>query len=219
MRTFFTFSVAFLFSISLVGQSLDPPPSILLDMNFEGPVDPGNAMLSAPTGDDTQWVNYDQDHKTGSCVKSPGITPKDWYWESDLGFEDPSTADNNAFTSCSYLTNVDWQNRNWLITAPVFIPDNTYWLCWRSLSYYGPDFMDGYHVLASTTTNLVNAFSDTLFKAAQTLTRLQVGSLDVNDTPFQKVISMPTVTRMRNTFSSIVNPTAFSTTANWSPTA
>lgn len=186
MRTFFTFSVAFLCSVSLIGQTLDPPPTVLLDMNFEGPTDPGNAMLNAPTGDDTQWVNFDQDHKTGSCVKSPGITPKDWYWESDLGFADPSTANNNAFTSCSYLTNDEWQNRNWLITAPVFIPDSTYWLCWRSLSYYGPDFMDGYHVLASHTSNLLGAFTDTLFSAAQTLTRLQLGSLDVFDYTFSE---------------------------------
>lgn len=181
MKAIYTFFAFLLFASALIGQTLDPPASILLTLNFEGTSDPADTMLNEPTGDDLHWVNYDQDHKTGLCVQSPGITPKAWYWESDLGAPNPSNANNNAFTSCSFLSNENYQNRNWLITAPVYVPDDTYWLCWRSLSYYGPDFMDGYHVLVSTSSNLTGAFSDTIFSAAQTVDRLQVGSLDLND--------------------------------------
>ncbi len=181
MRTFCTSSLVCLLALSLMGQSMDPSPKILLDLNFEGMSDPADTMLNEPTGDDTHWVNYDQDHKTGLCVAGPGLTPKAWYWESDLGAENPNQSNNNAFTSCSYLSNPNYTNRNWLITAPVYIPDDSYWLCWRSLSYYGPDFMDGYHVLTSTTTNLLPSFTDTLFSAAQTIDRFEVGSLDIND--------------------------------------
>lgn len=183
MRTFYAV-LATLFCISpLLGQSSGQALDTLLQHSFEGILDPADTMLNIPTGDDLHWINYDQDNKVGLCV-SNGQTPKGWYWESDLGFSDPNMADNYAFTSCSYLQSSNPQNRNWLITSPVHIPDDTYWLGWRSLSYYGPDFMDGYRVLVSTTTNFPEAFTDTLFSAAQTVARFQVGSLDLNDYVF-----------------------------------
>jgi len=166
-----------------MGQADDRSPDTLLQHSFEGLLDPADTMLNQPTGDDVHWVNYDQDNKTGLCV-SNGVTPKGWYWESDLGFIDPNMSNNDAFTSCSYLQSSNPQNRNWLITSPVYIPDSTYWLCWRSLSYYGPDFMDGYRVLVSTSSNLPAAFNDTLFSAAQTIVSPQNGSLDLNDYTF-----------------------------------
>lgn len=180
MRTLFTFSIPFLLVLPVFGQGNGPSIDTLLIHTFEGILDPADTMLSMPSGVDNHWVNYDQDNKVGLCV-SNGTTPKGWYWESDLGFSNPNMSDNDAFTSCSFLDSQNPQNRNWLITRPVFIPDDTYWLCWRSLSYYGPDFMDGYRVLVSTGTNLPNGFSDTLFSAAQTVARFQVGSLDLSD--------------------------------------
>ncbi len=181
MRTFCTFYATILLAAPIFGQAGDRSPDTLLQHTFQGLFDPADTMLNTPSGDDQHWVNYDQDNKKGLCVNN-GITPKGWYWEKDLGFNDPSMTDNFAFTSCSYLDpNSSLQNKNWLITSPVYIPDNTYWLCWRSLSYYGPDFMDGYHVLASTSTNLPNGFTDTLFSAAQTKARLQEGSLFLSD--------------------------------------
>lgn len=180
MRIFFTFFAALLLIVPVFGQSDRQASDTLLQHTFEGFLDPADTMLTAPTGNDHHWVNYDQDNKVGLCV-SNGPTPKGWYWESDLGFSDPNMADNYAFTSCSYLNSGSPQNRNWLITSPVYIPDDTYWLCWRSLSYYGPDFMDGYRVLVSTNGNLSAAFTDTLFSAAQTIDRFNIGSLDLND--------------------------------------
>ncbi|MFN0036670.1 MAG: T9SS type A sorting domain-containing protein [Saprospiraceae bacterium] len=180
MKAFFTFSATLLLAFPLIGQSNDPAPDTLLLHTFEGILDPADTMLAQPNGDDIHWVNYDQDNKTGLCV-SNGDTPKGWYWESDLGFVDPNMADNYAFTSCSYLQGGNPQNRNWLITSPVFIPDSSYSLSWRSLSYYGPDYMDGYRVLASIGTNFPADFNDTLFSAAQTILSLQSGSLELND--------------------------------------
>lgn len=182
MSTYSTFLASFLLSISLYGQQ-DQVQDTLLIHTFEGLLDPADSMLTAPTGEDIFWINYDQDGKEGRCV-NPGPTPSGWFWESDLGFVDPNMADNYAFTSCSYLASDYPQNYNWLITSPVYIPDNSYWLCWRSLSYYGPDFMDGYRVLVSTTTNFPEAFTDTLFSAAQTEKRFVVGSLNTNDYAF-----------------------------------
>lgn len=179
MKTFYIFSTGLLFALPVFGQVSSPSLDTILFHPFEGILDPADTMLTEPNGDDIHWVNYDQDNKVGACVGNGEETPKGWYWEKDLGFN--GSTDNDAFTSCSYLLSEFPQNRNWLITSPVFIPDETYWLCWRSLSYYGPDFMDGYHVLVSTSTNYPAAFSDTLFGAAQTIDRLQVGSLDVND--------------------------------------
>ncbi len=180
MKAFFTLFVALLLLPPAFGQTERQAPDTLLVQTFEGDIDPTDTMLTEPTGDDEQWVNHDQDNKKGLCVFN-GLTPKGWYWESDLGFSNPSMTENNAFTSCSYLDSGSPQNRNWLITSPVYIPDDTYWLCWRSLTYYGPDFMDGYHVLASTSTNLTAAFTDTLFSAAQTVESFQTGSLDLSD--------------------------------------
>ncbi len=172
--------MAIALSVRAYGQSPENAPDTLLQHSFEGMLDPADTMLTQPGGQDNHWVNYDQDNKTGLCV-STGPTPKGWYWESDLGFTNPNQANNDAFTSCSFLQSANPQNRNWLITTPIYIPDDTYWLCWRSLTYYGPDFMDGYKVLASTGSNLPASFSDTLFVAAQTVDRLVVGSLDLND--------------------------------------
>ncbi|MBL7807127.1 MAG: T9SS type A sorting domain-containing protein [Saprospiraceae bacterium] len=180
MKTQLLYLILLTSPLSAWGQSPENSPDTLLQHTFEGLLDPADTMLTQPGGADTHWVNYDQDNKTGLCV-STGQTPKGWYWESDLGFINPNQANNDAFTSCSYLQSANPQNRNWLITSPVFVPDDTYWLCWRSLTYYGPDFMDGYKVLASTGGNMPSSFTDTLFKAAQTIDRLVVGSLDLND--------------------------------------
>ncbi len=185
MKAFFTLFAVLLLLTPAFAQTERQAPDTLLQHTFEGILDPADTMLTEPTGDDQHWVNYDQDKLIGYCV-SNGLTPKGWYWESDLGFNDPTMANNDAFTSCSWLDSNSPQSRNWLITSPVYIPDDTYWLCWRSLSYYGPDIMDGYQVLASTSTNLTAAFTDTLFSAAQTTYAYQSGSLFLTDYEFSE---------------------------------
>lgn len=184
MRTFCTFLYLFAILPVLKAQHGELAPDTLLLHTFEGVLDPTDTMQLEPTGDDLTWINYDQDNKIGLCVESPGITPKGWYWESDLGVAPPSISENDAITSCSYLSNPNFRNRNWLITPPVFLPDDTYWLCWRSLTYYGPDLMDGYQVLLSGNTNLPADFTDTLFSVAATEESPLNGSLDLNDYVF-----------------------------------
>lgn len=184
MKTFCTLIFILHLTAPLISQTGGSAPDTLLLHTFEGFLDPTDTMQLEPTGDDHSWVNYDQDNKIGRCVEFPGITPKGWYWESDLGVPPPTIADNDAITSCSYLSNPTFRNSNWLITPPVFLPDDTYWLCWRSLTYYGPDLMDGYQVLLSNGPNLPVYFTDTLFSVAATEESPLTGSLDLDDYVF-----------------------------------
>jgi len=164
--------------VGLNGQFLGIPDTIL-SQPFT--VDPSDTMLVFPTGNDLQWVNWDADNLPTLCG-DPQPVPGAWYWESDLGgLSNPPV--NFAFTSCSFLTNSNQPNENWLITPPVFIPDSTTVLHWRSMAFEGPGYMDGYKVLISTSTNepFTGAFTDTIFVAAEMLDFLQPGSLDPDD--------------------------------------
>jgi Secretion system C-terminal sorting domain len=92
-------------------------------------------------------------------------------------------ANNYALTSCSWNNN-GVQSLNWLISPKLFIPDSTYRLFWKSLSYLGPNYVDGYKVLVSETNNIPenNVYLDTLFVAAETLIALgSSSSLNIND--------------------------------------
>lgn len=180
MKAFFTLMLVILAAFSLRAQVFSVPDT-LINENFE--TDPTSDMLPFPSGNDQEWINYDEDHLTGLCV-NPGSTPFGFWQEGDLG---APNSDNDAYTSCSYLVDPDVRNENWLITSPVTIPDSSYWLCWRSLSYYGPGFLDGYHVMVSTTTNdpTDGSFKDTLFSAAEMVFNSSpAGSLNVNDYVF-----------------------------------
>jgi hypothetical protein len=187
MKTFFTALLCFA-AFSLFGQSPENMTlEIIVSQNFEGDINPEDTMQNFPTGFDQVWVNYDADNKPGLCVQPPTPTPKGWYREGDFGILDTAGGVSNyAFTSCSYLNSANPQNNNWLILSPIHILDDAYWLSWRSLSYYGPDFMDGYKVLVSENSNLPSSgdFEDVLFQAAQTIASPQNGSLDVGDYVF-----------------------------------
>jgi hypothetical protein len=187
MKTFFT-ALFCLAAIGLFGQSPENTSfEIIVSQNFEGDINPEDTMQTFATGFDQVWVNYDADNKPGLCVQPPAPTPKGWYREGDFGIVDTTGgASNYAFTSCSYLNSANPQNNNWLILSPIHILDDAYWLSWRSLSYYGPDYMDGYQVLVSENSNLPSSgdFEDVLFQAAQTIASPQNGSLDVSDYTF-----------------------------------
>lgn len=183
MKTSFTALLFFAAIFALRAQPLFIQDT-LINEHFDQ--DPTPFMLSAPGGNDQDWVNYDADHLAGLCVDD-GPTPPAWYWEGDFGFPNPQQATNFALTSCSFLVNPNQKTGNWLITSPIAIPDASYWLCWRSLSYYGPGYLDGYKVLASTSSNVPesNAFSHTLFTAAEMLEDSQpTGSLNPDDYVF-----------------------------------
>lgn len=137
---------------------------------------PVGEMLNTPSGNDDEWVNYDQDEEVGFCVEN-GDTPLGWYVEIDYSFADPFATDNYCFTSCSYLSG-GVRNYNWLILPPIQIPDSTFRLNWRSLAFEGPAFTDGYRVLASTHSNLPASgdFSTELFRAAETIGPVDPGN-------------------------------------------
>ncbi len=169
---------------TLNAQSLAAPDTLIAEY-FE--TDPTPLMALIPSGDDQIWVNYDADGELSLCLEGPPPAPAGWLWDADLGSTNPQQSDNNAFTSCSYLTDPDIRNYNWLITKPVAIPDTTYNLYWRSLSFYGPGFLDGYKVLVSKTSNdpAMNVFTDTLFVAAEMIQNsVPSGSLNVEDYVF-----------------------------------
>lgn len=164
-----------LFTPGLFAQNLHPfqVRDTLLQANSQGSI----LLLEFPSGDDTDWVNYDYDGMPQTCYFNDPTFG--WYIAPDAG-EDEQTTDNFAFTSCSWLNesgqidpcDPENQNRNWLITPPIHLDGSHADLDWKSLSKYGPAFMDGYIVLASTTTNLIEAFTDTLFQAAQIIKQI-----------------------------------------------
>jgi len=158
------------------GATTSAQPSELEILLFE-PVmgDPLSLMLTAPTGADDVWVNFDMDEAIGFCVEGDD-TPLGWFVERDFGFPSPEETDNDAFTSCSYLSGAV-QNHNWLILPPIQIPDSSFQLCWRSLITEGPAYVDGYKVVASRTSNLPSSgdFTETLFTAAETIAQLTPG--------------------------------------------
>lgn len=156
-------------------------PDTLLLEDFS--IDPSNQMLDLPGGDDLLWVNYDQD----KLPTESNAYPQNWFWDID----DSDGKENGTFLSCSYLQNYMARNRNWLISSPVYIPDSTYWLCWRSMPFQGPRFLDGYQVMISTKSNRITDFlKDTIFRAAEMLSGPPLGSpldpLDLNNYTFSK---------------------------------
>lgn len=182
MKTFSTFC-SFLFLCAMASaQSGHLGPQTLIMETFA--TDPVPTMLPAPSGDDDLWVNYDVDQAPSQCV-SGEPTPQGWYFESDLGYLTPDQTSNYAFTSCSFLDLPPNQshNRNWLIIRHLFIPDTTYSLCWRSLAFQGPMYLDGYKVLASTASNdpSTGDFTDLLFEAAQMISPVnEIGPLELS---------------------------------------
>lgn len=133
---------------------------------YEGfQVDPFGAMALSPSGNDAGWVDHDED----------GITPNtgieaDKRWNHKQFFFMPLDSMTGEVNFCagsySFLENSANGNRNWLITPPITISNNTYTMHWRSAPSQLPRYMDGYLVLASTSGNLLPDFKDTLFQAA-----------------------------------------------------
>lgn len=169
---------------NLFGQSINAPDTIFHEYFIEDELPP---MLPFPNGDDLEWVNYDADQLPGLCVDPPDTTPFGWYLDRDFSVSSPSQTTNDAFTSCSFLESPFVPNANWLITSPIYLPDSSYWLGWRSLTYYGPGYHDGYKVLVSTTTNnpADNSFASIVFTAAEMVENsVPLGSLNIDDYVF-----------------------------------
>jgi len=118
------------------------------------------------TGNDTDWVNYDEDGLPTILGSSNSLQ---WYGGDAFvnAFDSITGITEHVALSLSYLEDFLPGNRNWLILPPLDITDDSYMLHWESAPSQMPRYMDGYEVLLSTTGNNVNTdFSESLFKAA-----------------------------------------------------
>lgn len=173
--------VAFLLlSYSLSGQN-----DTLFFMNFQ--VDPGleMAIFPEPGETDTIWVNYDEDG-----LPAASSYPSNFFY--DLDWTSPDTIDpadsSFVFISRSWLEGFDTSSSNWLISPAMYIADDMATLHWKSSSYQGPRYMDGYTVKiligsqdfsASTTT------VETVFQAAEMTAILSASGATVDLDSFQ----------------------------------
>ena len=157
----------------------------LLFENFQ--VNPFAAMDSMATGDNTNWVNFDQDGIETAFLTEES---KQWFWgENFVDPVDPNTGETNYIaTSLSFLQNSAPGNRNWMILPPMDITDDSYMLHWSSAPGQLPRFMDGYTVVLSTGGNdIATDFTNTLFDAAS----MDVITGDGNSTDFSNFTFTP----------------------------
>lgn len=123
--------------------------------------------LIFPNGNDTVWINLDED----GLANSSATTPQDWYITDYWGQDSvPVGVDTNLVAaSSSWLAGLIDGNRNWLITPPIYIDDDLASLHWKSAPYQGFRYMDGYSVYISTASNdpSTGDFGNPIFRAAQ----------------------------------------------------
>jgi hypothetical protein len=172
------FTLLLLLSGSLLFAQFSPNVTVwdtIFSANLEsnGPDEPINLEVSQPTGYDMTWINYDEDALAQTC----DTTTFGWYGRFESTF--PNESENYCFTSCSFLNGspdifpCGPKNRNWLIMPPITITGDNAQLDWKSASFYGPYWVDGYKVLVSTTNNFIESFTDTIFVAAEMVKPLQ----------------------------------------------
>jgi len=154
----------YLFGIVQLNAQMDT----LLYENFNAPFDyaedDSDGVAGFASGNDEIWVNFDQDG-----LPTAGGLPGNWYWDDEAFFEEDS-AQGGILVSRSWLDGFLPGNRNWLITPPIYIADDQAVLSWKSATFQGPRYMDGYSVLVSTGSNdpleVPNPFTEVIFRAA-----------------------------------------------------
>ncbi len=166
MKNFYkiqAFTTSLLLSFALFGQS-----DTLFFMDFQ--VDPTAemAIYPDPGASDTMWVNYDEDGLTAASS-----FPSNFFYDI-YDWDEPDTilpADSIfVFTSRSWLEGFDTSSSNWLISPAMQIVDDNATLHWKTASYQGPRYMDGYSVkilVGSQDFNDPNTTSETVFRAAE----------------------------------------------------
>ncbi len=169
------FAVFLSFSSCLFGQS-----DVLFSEKFDSDI--AWKMALFPSGDDTTWVNFSEDDIP---PLDPNL-PKNWYWEVLTNDFLTGEVIDSLFVSTSFLVGAQGGNRNWLILPPISIPDSTCRIFWRSSSFQGPAYHDGYKVLVSTESNFDFHFIDTLFRQAQMVDFTDDCSVDLTDFTFSE---------------------------------
>ena len=168
----------FIFVTTMVNAQSDT----LLFQGFETTV--LDSALTAPTGKDTKWVNWDKDGK-----ESGEAIPQNWYKAPEIYQKQVTKPPvmNQTAHSLSYLKGAIAGSTNVLITPPITITDDKSTLSWQSCPLQGPDFMDGYKVLISVSSNdLTKAKPDTIFVAAEVTSYKDPRTLNLKDYTFSK---------------------------------
>ncbi|MGI8891867.1 MAG: choice-of-anchor J domain-containing protein [Bacteroidia bacterium] len=160
MKTISTLFLAIVLSCSMAfAQGNDT----LLFMDFnDSTIVVTDIIVGPPNGNDPNWVNFDADQLPDA---SGAGRPDEWFWSPEGFATDDTTGVMFANSWLGGSTVAD----NWLITPGIEIIDNTAQLHWKSAPRQTPRFMDGYHVLVSTTDNLETSFTDTLMLFAEYL--------------------------------------------------
>lgn len=168
MNKFFTLLVF----VSLFAFSANAQVDTLLFENFNEPfdtlVDDSDGVVSFALGNDTIWVNFDEDG-----IMDANGRPQTWY-QSLSGWFDHDSLQGGVLQSSSWLDGFADGNRNWLILPPIALSaggNANAELSWKSAPFQGPRYMDGYSVRISTTSNdplaVPYPFTDTVFQACQ----------------------------------------------------
>lgn len=154
----------FLITSLLISITANAQLSVLFSENFEDDTQLDYILEDIPPGilNDQFAYIYDEDQLPDA---SPGNRPGVWFLA--YGFAD---VDSNSvvFASNSWTNNSTEPVKNWFVLPAIQITDGaTAVLRWKSAPYQTPYYLDGYKVLISTTTNDINAFTDTVFIAAE----------------------------------------------------
>lgn len=159
MNKFYLFLSALMVSFTANAQL-----STLFSEDFEDDTQLDYIFEDIPPGvlNDQYAYIYDEDQlPDGSPSNRPGV------WFLAYGFAD---VDSNSvvFASNSWTNNGSEPVKNWFILPAIQITDGaTAVLRWKSAPFQTPYYLDGYKVLISTTTNAIDAFTDTVFVAAE----------------------------------------------------
>lgn len=151
--------------LALMTTGLFAQSDTLFFLNFQ--TDPSATMADFPDAGitDSMWVNFDEDG-----LPAASSYPSDYFFDLDWGSPDsiPATDSNFVFISRSWLVDFDTSSSNWLISPAMNIVDDQATLHWKSATYQGPRYMDGYSVKILTGSQ--DIFTETpveVFRAAE----------------------------------------------------
>jgi Secretion system C-terminal sorting domain/Cleaved Adhesin Domain len=127
-----------------------------------------NMIYGQPAGilDDLNWYSYDGDTLIDGSGES---RPNAWFRTLAFTLVDSiaATGDTNHVMASNSMFITPGKAKNWLITPAIYIESGQGWLQWRSAPFSTPYKLDGFKVLASTTTNDTSSFTIKLFETAE----------------------------------------------------
>lgn len=152
IRLLLVFVCACLISIGIDAQS-----DTLLFEDFQ---DELNLAMELDPDIIDQWHNLDLDQ-----IAPNSGTDGAWYWSEDFGnaYLDTIVGDTNlVYASMSWLSGLDPNNRNWLITPAIPIVDDQATLHFKSAPYQLPRYMDRVSIYVSTEESFPAGWSPSL---------------------------------------------------------